>query len=180
MAPPAPSVVGQHLFTPVSHPELRKLGRKSIHTFLQEREHYLLKVADTNISGASINVTTLKASFDTDLLMNLVMLNEFPGAGTIAAVTEEQLNTLLFAKDQVELQSMSLDDLEPSILSTVRINLHEPDASLRIMSLSSDYTTLLRSKNWRDLITSKPKMAIGIICKLLKPPALQARINNDL
>ncbi len=41
---------------------------------------------------------------------------------------------------------MSFDELEASVMSSVRININEPDASLRIMGLFSDYTTLLRSK----------------------------------
>ncbi len=79
MAPPPPPSAGQHLFTPVSHPELRKLGRKNIHQFLRERERYLLKVTDAVSSGANIIPTTLKASFDTDLLLSLVTLEQFAG-----------------------------------------------------------------------------------------------------
>jgi len=38
----------QLLFTPISHTEPRKLGRKHIHTFLVERERYILRVKDAS------------------------------------------------------------------------------------------------------------------------------------
>jgi hypothetical protein len=54
MAPNEGPQSGQVLFTTVSHPELRTLGRKSIHTFLRERERYLLRIADANTSGGNV------------------------------------------------------------------------------------------------------------------------------
>lgn len=138
MVPRTPSSTGQHLFTPVSHPELHTLGRKNIHTFLRQRERYLLKVGDANAAGPTITPTTLKSSVDTELLLSLVALEEFPGAETIQDVTEDQVKTWLNAKDDVELHNLSLDEREASILASVRVKIHEPDASLRIIALFSD------------------------------------------
>ncbi len=101
---------------------------------------------NANNSGGNITPITLKASFDTDLLLSLVTLDEFPGVSKIEDVTEEQIEAWLAAKDDVALHQLSLEDLEAAVTSNVRINLNQPDATLRIMGLFSDYTTLLRSK----------------------------------
>lgn len=169
--PPAPSA-GQHLFTPVFHPELRVLGRPNIHLFLRKRERYLPKIEDANKSGANITAT--------DLLLSLIILDEFPGLNSINEVTEDHLLKLLAKKYEVQLETISLEDLEASVLSSVRVNLNEPDAVLRSISLFSDYTTLLRTKNWGTLIKTNTKLAVGHICKFLKPPALRSRIEDDL
>ncbi len=71
---------------------------------MRERERYLLKVADAVSSGVNIIPTTLKASFDTDLLLSLVTLEQFAGVSDIAGVTEDHLKTWLADKDEVELE----------------------------------------------------------------------------
>ncbi len=147
---------------------------------MRERERYLLKVSDASNSGANITSITLKATFNTDLLLPLITLDEFPRVSKIEDGSEEQIEAWLAAKDDVLLHQLSLEDLEAAVISNARINLNEPDATLRIMGLFSDYTTLLRSKNWEELITSNPKVATKHICMLLKPPALRNRIETDL
>ena len=83
---------GHHLSTPISHPELRQLGQKSIHLFLRERESFLLRVMDAQISGASLDPITLKASIDIDLLTSFIELEEFGAAVTsFVALTDVQL-----------------------------------------------------------------------------------------
>ncbi len=69
--------VGQHLFTPVSHPQLRKLGRKNIRNFLRDRKQYLLRIADANASGSLVTAVSVKASIAYDLLHSLLFVGEF-------------------------------------------------------------------------------------------------------
>ena len=83
--------VGQHLFTPVSHPVLRRYGRKQIHTFVREREQYLLKIQEVNDSGGKISAISIKASIDPDLLLSLVEIGEFPGVSKAEALSEDTL-----------------------------------------------------------------------------------------
>ncbi len=75
---------------------------------MRERERYLLKSPDAVSSGANIIPGTLKASFDTDLLLSLVTLEQFAGVSDIADVTEDHFKTWLAAKDEDELETMSL------------------------------------------------------------------------
>lgn len=67
----------QLLFTPISHTEPRKLGRKHIHTFLVERERYILRVKDAQSTGGNQESVSVIASIDPDLLTSLIDLGEF-------------------------------------------------------------------------------------------------------
>lgn len=66
-----PSLTGQHLFMPGSHPELRKLGQKAIYDFLCERERYILRIKDAQTIGRSIMPNAVKSSVDPDFLLFL-------------------------------------------------------------------------------------------------------------
>lgn len=125
-------------------------------------------------------LTILKASLDTDLLISVVTLDQLPAAATIHAVTEAQIKAWIAAKDEVKLEAMSIDELKTTVLSGYRMNLMSLTPPLRVIGLFTDYQTLLRSKNLGDLTKSNPKLAVGNICKLLKPAALRSRIENDL
>ena len=85
-----------HLFTPISHPELRQLDQKSIYLFFRERESYLLRVMDAQISGASLNLITLKASIYIHFLTSFIEREEFGSAVTsFEALTDFQLQKWL-------------------------------------------------------------------------------------
>lgn len=179
MAQAGPST-GQPMFTPISHPELRKLGRNPIHNFLLARENYLLRVQDSMSSGSSITPVPLRSSIDRDILLSLISFETFPGVSKFDDLTEEVLEAWLKEKDEVKLESISLEDLELTIKNGIRINVHEADAELRIQSLFSDYQTLLRNLKWERLIEDKPQLAVGHICQLLKPPILKIRMEQDI
>ena len=57
------------------------------------------------------------------------------------------------------LNAMTLENLEEIIMSTIRMNVKEPVPKLRATRLFSDYKTLLRTKNWEDLISNNTKIA---------------------
>ena len=146
MAPSTGSAVGQSLFTPISHPQLRRLGRKNIHVFLRERENYLLCIADAQAIGSTIQPISLKASIDRDLLLSLVEFGEFAEVTSLANLTEDNLKAWLGAKEKVSLESLSLQELETAIKSNIRINVNEPDPEMRIKGLFMDFKTFLRTK----------------------------------
>jgi len=172
---------GQNAFVPVSHPELRRLGRKNVRTFLKERECYLLRVKDAQNSGSNVLPVSLVSSVDRDLLLSTIPLGVFGSSvQEIDDLTDEILEKWLEDKDSVALESISLEELEGAVNSSVRINVNEPDAEMRIISLFSDYRTLLRNKKWERLIDDSPKTAIEHVTRLLKPDVLRQRIESDL
>ena len=142
------SNAGQHLFTPVSHPELHKLGRRHIHKFLRERERYLLRILDVNSSGGSLQPVSIKSSIDPDLLLSLVEFGEFDNITTVSSLSEDTLKSWLEQKDAVELSSLSVGDLDATVRSNVRMNIHGIDPELRIKTLFIDYKNFLRSRKW--------------------------------
>lgn len=162
------------------YPKLKKLGRKQIHAFLKDREQYLLRVKDAIASGHNLPIVPLIFSVDHDLLLSLFQFKCFPGANEFSQVTDEILMTYLKSKDEVKLEAVSLEDLEVAVKSSVKINVHEPDAELRILALFTDYQTLLRTKKWERLVEDNPKLSVRHITGLLKPAALNSNIEKDL
>lgn len=82
-------------------------------------------------------------------------------------------------KYEVQISSLSLEEIGSAIKSSVRMNVHEKDAELRVMAFFMHYRTFLRSRKW-DLIENNPKVAISHICKLLRLEDLKNNVENDL
>lgn len=101
---------GHYLFTPLAHPILFKLGRKSIHTFLKERETYLLRMQDVKTSGGTIDPVSVKASVDQDLLLSPV---EFGEVG-VSVIDFKNISDEVHGKVGIEVDSLSATDLETS------------------------------------------------------------------
>ena len=172
---------GQHLFTPISHPELRQLGQNNIHTFLREREIYLLRITDARNSGGTVEPIPLKSSVDADLLTSLIELEEFGSEiDSIDKVTDLTLQGWLEEQQGNSLDSVTVEQLSHAVRTNVRINLHESDAKLRIIKLFSDYKTFLRVRKWSAILEENPKVAVEQLCDLLKPDALRTKVTNDL
>ena len=171
---------GQHLFTPIAHPELCRLGQKRIHAFLRERERYLLHINDAQATGSSISAISLKSSLDPDLLLSLVEFDEFDGVISVNELSEEALKNWLDDKETVNFDTLTTTELENSIRPSVRMKINEKDPELRIKALFVDYKTFLRVRRWGDLIHKNAKQSTAHICTLLKPPALKEKIENDL
>ena len=76
--------------------------------------------------------------------------------------------------------SISAAELEKLVQASVKMNAHEPDAELRAKMLFVDYKKFLRTRQWNRLPTENPKVAVGHICSLLKPPALKSAVENAL
>ena len=46
--------VGQPLYAPIAHPELRQIGRKQISNFLEDLEKYLSQISAARAAGAKM------------------------------------------------------------------------------------------------------------------------------
>lgn len=112
--------------------------------------------------------------------MSLVSLDQFEGVSTILEVSESQLQIYITDKDEIKLETISLDNLEADFISKICMNLTEPYVTMRIMALFRDYNKFLCTQNWAALINSNTKISIGNIWKLVKPAELRSRINDDL
>ena len=136
MAHPATS--GDQGYWNMVHPKLRKLGRRQIHIFLKEREHYFPRIQYGQSSGHTLPVIPLRSSVDHDLLLSLICLRRFPGVDDFSQLTDDILLKYIRNKDEVRLESVSLEELESSISSSVKINVNEPDPELQIQALFTD------------------------------------------
>ena len=123
MAPNDGPTGGHHTFTPISHPELTVLGSREIHTFLCERERYLLRIKDANDSGNKITPISIKYSIETDLLLSLIDLGELgDNVTSIDDVDDDFLREWLRSKDKTQIWTSSLEDIETAVEASARVN----------------------------------------------------------
>ena len=126
---------------------------------------------DAQISGASL---------DMDLLASLIELEEFGAAVTsFEALTDVQLHEWLEENQGDSLDKSTLDQLANVVRANVRMSVSEPNARLRIVTLLSDYKSLLRVRKWDKLLTENRKVAVAHICETLEPEAVKVKIEND-
>lgn len=172
--------VGQSLFTPIPHLQLRKLGRKHIHLFLREKKNYDLSIADTQATGSTIHPIYIRASIYRDFLLSLVEFGEFTGVSNPSDVTKYDLQEWLNANENFSFKSFSIQEIKTAIKSHVHVNSNAPDLERRIKSLFVDFKTFLRTKKWDHLVESNPKLVISENFTLLKPPPLKNKIESGL
>ncbi len=124
---------GQHLFNLVAHPQLKNIGRKSIHTFLPERELYLLPIADAQASGSSITPIRVKSSVDYVVIQSLVSSGEFGEIKEVSELTEHTLITRLEGKDDSRKKEMTKEELDAAVSRSVRITVNEDDLNFELL-----------------------------------------------
>ena len=83
------------LFAPLKHPELRRLGSKSIQTFLAQREQYLLRAKDAEEQGSTFKPISLTNSVEFKLLKALVQLGTFEGVQQVSELSDVALKKWL-------------------------------------------------------------------------------------
>ena len=126
MAPNDGPTGGQHMFTLIPHPELNVLGSIEIHTFLCERERYLLRIKDANDSGNKITPISIKYSIETDLLLSLIDLGELgDNVTSIDDVDDDFLREWLRSKDKTQTDTSSLENIETAVDASVSVNVHK-------------------------------------------------------
>ena len=104
----------------------------------------MLRVKNAEASGHFLPIDPLISSVDHDLLLWLIKIDCFPTVKNFVERTDDILLNYLKSKEEVKLESVSLDELEAAIKCAVKIDVHEPDAELRIQTLLTDYQTTLR------------------------------------
>lgn len=174
------TVVGLPVFVPQRHPERKQLQRRTIHTFLQEREQYVRRVNDAHSQGSTFELVTLVTSVDIDLLQSLIALDTVEDVTDAKDLSDEGLLQWLTEQDHGTLESFSLEQLETIIKKTLRMKVNEPDPKLREMALFTDCKTLLRQRKIEAFIEANPKVAVRHICSVFRPPTVCKRIEKDL
>ena len=172
--------VGQPLYAPIAHPELRQLGLRQITRFLQEREKYVSQVSAARAAGASIQPVPLTSSVDSQLLRSLVGIGVLKGAAQVADVTDDMLKEYLERSLGAVAEHLSAENLDKLVKRSVHFNTRELDPSLRATRLITDYMTFLQARKMEDLTTKNPQLAASHICSLLQPPALRERITAEV
>lgn len=172
---------GQPLFTPISHPRLSRYGKREVRKFLKDRERYILAIDDAVKSGAEIEPVSVKASIDTELLESFVFFRYLgPEVTAKDKVTDNLLLDFLKKDLEDSLDDITADELCSLIRKNVYIRMNEPDAAFRIRALLFAYHKFLSQRHWESIIETNPKVAVGHICSLLKPPGLKSRIEGTL
>jgi len=168
------------LFAPLKHPELRRLGSKSIQTFLAQREQYLLRAKDAEEQGSTFKPISLTNSVEFKLLKALVQLGTFEGVQQVSELSDVALKKWLELQLEDALENVTAEELQSMLKKKVRTDMAETDPKLRIIALFTDYISFLEEYKLQEIIESNPKLAVQHICKVLRPAALKNKVENDL
>ena len=168
------------MFTPISFPVLKKLGRRRILKFLQERDAYIRQVRDANNQGSTHQPISLVSSVDPELLTSLINLKTFSDVDSIDNLSDNALKTWLEQKTRTKIQNVTPENLLSDVKKFLRIQSEEEDPELRIMNLFSQYDLFLAGRNLPSLTKNNTKLCISHICSVLKPDALKKKIEADL
>ena len=124
---PTTPAVGQPLYAPIKHPELRQLGRKQIDEFLQAREQYESQVSAARLTGANIQPVPLTSSVESEILLSLIGMGELQDATKMSDVTDDILLAYLQARAMAIPERFTMETLDKTLKRTVHMNVREPD-----------------------------------------------------
>lgn len=174
------SSAGQPLFTPISHPVLRRHGCKHMHTFLFKREEYLSHTEDVTVSKATILPATLWSSINRKMLHNVVRFQHILKKCNMSEFTDVYIATWLKKKIIRGIEDISPEALEAYFKVPVHIRSHEGDSKCRIESTFHNYTKYFFDCNSVTLLYGSSKLPISHICMLLRSDSLTPNFKNDL
>ena len=180
MASPSGTNAGKTQYGSILHPVLRDVDPTSLSAFLRKRQEYLRVVEDHRTAGLDVKAISLKSSIDADLLASMVGESQFDGVEQVEELTDEHVRQWMKAMTAEGPEAVDPEEMEAAVLSSVRLRDNIGSSKLRSMQLFLDYRTFLRAQNWEALITTDTKVAVGHICKLLRPPTLRASVERAL
>jgi hypothetical protein len=122
---------------------------------------------------------TLVSCIDTDLLENLVCLEEIEGRTDADEVIDADLDAWMKKSLGEVAKLTTTDDIAAMVQRKVRTNMQEKDSTMRINHLVSDYLTLSRAQGW-TLVKDQPNLAIKHLLSVVKPAQLKEVCENDL
>ena len=79
----------------------------------------------------------------------------------------------------MHLTSVSYDDYLADVKRNCTLDVSEPDARLRILTLQTSYIELCERRGWKFFETAQ-KAAIKHLCAVLQPPELKTRVVDAL
>lgn len=115
-----------------------------------------------------------------EFLNSLIKFKNFNDVTSIEELKDSILENWLRQKAGSTVEGRTPELLEIELRKHFKLNTKEEDLELRIMNLFSDYDTFLTRRNLRNLDTENMKLAIGHICKTLRPTTLRCKIESDL
>lgn len=170
--------IGPPVFIPHKHPELRTLGKKAIRIFLKERARYEQKAAHAANQGSMFTPASIVASIDFELLTSLIEMQIFDQVTDIADLRDEVLLRWLQVQAGVTSTSFDTTDIQALLQRSVKFRFYEPNVSLRIISLFTDYKKFLADHGLKSLIDDNPKLCVKHITSLLQPNTLKKAVER--
>jgi hypothetical protein len=123
--------------------------------------------------------TTVMASMDPDLLLNLIDLGEIQSVSSIASCNDDAVIKYLQGT-QDENPQLTAEDLEREVKAKVQYRLSENNTELRVTSAVGDLLALLRRINMQNVIKDNPKKSIKLLVTILQPSGFKKLIESDL
>jgi hypothetical protein len=135
-------------------------------------------VAQNNkADGVNVTPITVVASIDSELLENLIDMEEID-AESVGDSTDESVMELLESTKERD-ASVTAEFVKAEVLAKVTFAMSEKDPTLRVMKAVADYYSLHRNLRL-DFINGKPKKAVEHLVSVIKPATLKALIESKL
>jgi hypothetical protein len=173
---------GTPIFQAISHPVLAKLDSGSIRAFAKARVQYERSITQRRgqEGGTAVVAASIVSSIDDDILSTLCEFDYMGVGKTPKTLTDSDLQRWLDKHASSSQEDMSELDIDELVTKSLRINVREKDAHMRIMRLFADYASLLREHGIYWLIAKNPKKCTKHITNALRPEELKRRIESDV
>jgi hypothetical protein len=127
----ATRMAGALMLQAVQHPKLDTLGLVAIRDFLKKLGRYLRLVSKNNkADGVNVTPITVMASIDSELLENLIDMEEID-AGSVDDCTDESVMEYL-ESTQKRSASVMAEYVKAEVLAKVSFTMSEKDPALRV------------------------------------------------
>jgi hypothetical protein len=127
--------------------------------------------------GVNVTPITVVASIDTEILENLIDMEEID-ANSVDDCTDESVMDFLEFTQEFD-ASVTAEFVKAEVLAKLTFALSEKDPALRVMKAVADSYSLHRNLRL-DFINDKPKNAVEHLVSVIKPATLKALIESKL
>lgn len=174
--------------TSVNPPKLIRTDAESIRVFLRLYDQYSKEVTaraqQLTIQGTTtteaIRPVNLKYCVDPEYLESALALGFIKDISDYDALTDQVLRACLDEKAQESKEDLTLEALDNIFTSELVMDICDKNSKSRMETLFLSYYKMLRRNGIAWLLKKNQKVAVYHVLSVVKPKALQHRLESDL
>lgn len=172
------------LFAPITPPILRSVDPRKVAAFLQETEHYELKVKEKRLKLPMLRVTPYKSSIDDGLLRSTLMFGILDRFATevldVSELTDEQICSYIDSLVTIETDAQDNSRENEKAHDDCRIKFLINDHAARVLTYCADLIDCLTSIGYGYFIYTNTKRLVKVLRSKLEPPALKREVRKNI